>query len=395
MFRWNKRIYADAAAATPVSAHAEAELLRLLALHGNPGGLHKEAVAAKNELDHARAKAAAAIGAHADELVFVASGTEANNLALTGALWPLLRTGAPVHAVTLAIEHPSVSEPLRALVPQGLKLTELLVDSAGLVDVQALVAAVTDETALVSLQLVNSEVGTVQPVREVVKEMRRIRKSRTVATPLYVHIDASQAPLWLPLMVERLGVDLMTLDGQKILGPKGVGVLYVKRGVRLVPFVRGGGQERGLRSGTENLPLVGAFAVALDAAQQGVEQRAAAVASVRDFLWQEIQQAVPDAVLLGPPFTARVANNLSISIPGLDGQMAVVALDAMGIAASTRSACSTGDDEPSPVLLALGVSADAAKTALRLTLLPTATRAEARRIAGALAKIAQRYRIVV
>lgn len=395
MFHWNKRIYADAAAATPVSARAEAELLRLLGLYGNPGGLHKEAVAAKDELDQARAKAAAAIGAHADELVFVASGTEANNLALVGALWPLLHAGASAHVVTSAIEHPSVLEPLRALAPQGLKVTELSVDNAGLVDTAAVAAAITDDTVLVSLQLVNSEVGTVQPVREVVKEIRHIRKSRTGATPLYVHVDASQAPLWLPLMVERLGVDLMTLDGQKILGPKGVGMLYVKRGVHLSPLVRGGGQERGLRSGTENLPLAGAFAVALEDAQRGVEQRAESVAGVRDFLWQEIQRALPDAVLLGPPFAARIANNLSISIPGLDGQMAVVALDAMGIAASTRSACSTGDDEPSPVLLALGVSVEVAKTALRLTLLPTATRAEARRIAGALAKIAQRYRIVV
>ncbi len=396
MFSWKKRIYADAAAATPPSGPALAEMLRLLPLCGNPGGLHAEATAAKIELEHARATAASAIGAHADEVVFTASGTEANNLALTGTLLPLLLKHKNIHAVTTAIEHASVLEPLRALVSHGLRLTELPVDPSGFVDVAALAGAIGDDTALVLVQLVNSEVGTVQPIRDVAKEIRRVRKLRKNSLPLYVHVDAAQAPLWLPLAVEHLGVDMLTLDGQKILGPKGVGMLYIKRGVKIEPMVRGGGQERGLRSGTENVPLVGAFAVALANAQRDVESCAAATAAVRDFLWEEIRRLLPDAVLLGPAMDAgRVANNVNISIAGLDGQMAVIALDAMGIAASTRSACSEGDDAPSPTLLALGVSPEVAKTAVRLTLLPNATKQDAMRIASALEKIAQRYRSVV
>ena len=396
MFSWKKRIYADAAAATPPSGAALKEMLRLLPLYGNPGGLHAEAVAAKRELDAARDVSAASIGAHAHEVVFVASGTEANNLAITGVLLPLLLQHKNVHAVTTAVEHPSVLEPLRALVSQGLRLTELPVDSSGLVDAASLGAVISDDTALVSVQLINSEVGTVQPIRDIAKEIRRIRKLRKSSLPLYIHTDAAQAPLWLPLAVEHLGVDLLTLDGQKILGPKGVGMLYVKRGVQVEPLLKGGGQERGLRSGTENVLLVGAFAVALAHAQKGATSCAATTAEVRDFLWQEIRRLVPDAVLLGPALGAgRVANNVNISIAGLDGQMAVIALDAMGIAASTRSACSEGDDAPSPTLLALGVSPEVAKTAVRLTLLPNATKQDAMRIASALEKIAQRYRSVV
>jgi len=396
VFSWKKRIYADAAAATPLSSHALAEMLRLLPLYGNPGGLHAEAVAAKIELEFARQTSASAIGAHADEVVFVASGTEANNLALMGTLLPLLLQHKNVHAVTTAIEHASVLEPLRGLRARGLRLTELPVDGSGFIDVATLAAAIGDDTVLVSVQWVNSEVGTLQPLRDIAKEIRRIRKVRKNSLPLYMHVDASQAPLWLPLAVEHLGVDLMTLDGQKILAPKGVGMLYVKRGIKVEPILRGGGQERGLRSGTENVPLVGAFAVALAQAQSGVERCATTIEEVRDFLWQEIRRLLPDAVLLGAPMGhTRVANNVNISIAGLDGQMAVIALDKEGVAASTRSACSEGDDAPSSVLLALGVPAHTAKEAIRLTLLPNATKRDASRIAASLAKIAQRYRNVV
>lgn len=394
---WKKRIYADAAAATPLSAHARATLVRLLDLFGNPGGLHTEAVKAKEAFEHARADCAAALGAHADEIVFVASGTEANNLALRGTLLPLLRERGSVHAVTTAVEHPSVLEPLRALESAGLRLTIVPVDTLGCVDPSMLADAITHDTALVSVQLINSEVGTIQPIRDIAKEIRRIKKERVVnaeSLPLYLHTDAAQAPLWLPLMVERLGIDLMTLDAQKIMGPKGVGLLYIKRGTVLEAVVYGGGQERGLRSGTENLPLVGAFAVALGDAQKNVQQ-AASVSSVRDFLWQEIVRAVPEARLHGASGQGRVANNLSFSIPNLDGQMAVIGLDALGVAASTRSACSSAEEAPSHVLVALGLDDAAAKEVVRITLLPSATKSDAKYIARMVAQIAKRYRIVV
>ena len=297
-----KRVYADAAAATPLSGRAKAELGRLLALCGNPGALHREGLAAKKALEQARTLVGKTVGAHPDEIVFVGSGTEANNLAITGVLRPLLRSvrtsDVRLHAVTCVIEHPSVLEPLRALARglpvgrHGLELTELEVDQSGLVDPEALRRAIKENTVFVSIQLVNSEVGTIEPIKEIAKIIRQIRttparalraarpsltlalSSSDLPLPIYFHTDASQAPLWMPLAVEALGVDLLTLDAQKVLGPKGVGALYIKRGTPVEPLLRGGGQERGLRGGTENVPLAGAFAVALQDAQSGVETRA-------------------------------------------------------------------------------------------------------------------------
>ncbi len=393
------RLYADAAASTPLHPRAARRLAKLLALYGNPGSLHAEGVAAERELEAARKEVAAALGAHTDEIVFTSGGTEANNLALAGALMPLVRdecaSGRPaLRAVTTAIEHPSVLGPLRNLAKRGLDLVELPVDEGGLVSPRALADALTEETVLVSVQLVNSEVGTVEPVRELAKEIRHIRKKRTEegnALPLYFHTDAAQAPLYLPLAVEKLGVDLMTLDAQKILGPKGVGALYRRRGVKLEPVLYGGEQEQGMRPGTANAPLSGAFAEALALAQTGVEERAKRVAAVRDFLIETIAKRVPGAELNGSR-EHRIANNVNISIPGLEGETAVIALDAFGVAASTRSACELGGEEPSYVVQALGHSKERARGAIRITLLPDATKRDARRIADALLGAYKLYR---
>lgn len=463
--RVKKRLYADAAAATPLSRRARAELVRLLSIYGNPGALHSEGVVAKKELEQARKTIAEVVDAHPDEIVFVASGTEGNNLAIAGTIRPLLQqcgtSNVPhrLHAITCAIEHQSVLEPLRALKRDGLELTELKVDQAGLVDPEALRRAIKENTVFVSIQLVNSEIGTIEPVREIAKELRRVRQERSQNSrsrgilwpsgperrggrvlaepissdsvlpleplPLYLHTDASQAPLWLPIMVEKLGIDLMTLDGQKVLGPKGIGALYIKRGTHVEPILHGGKQEFGLRGGTENAPLAGAFAVALQDAQAGVDARAEKVATVRDFLIAEIKKVIPDAIINGPTTysekaktlplvrsgplgqvqhslqeflpsrSTRVANNISVSIPGLDGEMATIAMDARGIAVSTRSACNIGDEEPSHVIKAIGVPKNLAKSAIRITLLPDASRADASRIATALSEIAKKYRITV
>src|SRR3989344_1115115 len=206
-----KRVYADAAASTPISARARRELSRLLPLYGNPGALHAEGVSAKKELKRARASVAASVGAHADEIIFTASGTEGNNLAIQG----IFKNG---HAITSTIEHQSMLEPLRR---RGLALTEVGVDAEGLVFPNAILDAVRPETVFVSVQLVNSEMGVIEPIKEVAKNLRRAKHK------IYFHTDASQAPLWMGLNVEQLGVDLMTLDAQKVLGPKWVGVLYV------------------------------------------------------------------------------------------------------------------------------------------------------------------------
>lgn len=402
---WQKRIYADAAAATPLSRRAKKELLRVLPFFGNPGALHGEALAAKKELDAARKKVADAIGAHADEIVFTASGTEANNLALLGTLGPRLRLGEKLSALTSIIEHQSVLAPLRSLEREGLEIVVVGVQPDGIVFPNSVSDALRPDTALVSVQFINSEMGAIEPVREIAKELRRVPERKIV-----MHIDASQAPLWLDIKVDKLGVDLMTLDAQKILGPKGIGALYIRRGTLIDPVIWGGGQEKGRRAGTENAPLAASFAVALHDAQKGVARRVKKVTAVRDFLLSEIKKVLPDVVLHGPaiqekgalrgvspsqtPFSSdcRAPNNLSISIPGLDGQMCVVAMDAAGIAVSTRSACSTDDEEPSYVIAALGAEKKTASEAVRITLLPDATKSDARRIAQALHEIANRYR---
>jgi cysteine desulfurase len=403
----SKRIYADAAASTPLSPAVKKEIFRLIDLFGNPSALHTEALAAREELEATREKVAKTLGAHSDEIVFTGSGTEANNLALQGLLRPLLLTHGELHAITTTIEHPSILETFKALEREGLYVTQLPVDREGRINIKDLREAITEQTVLVSIQTINSEIGTIQDIHEVAKEVRHIRKARgsadaanflkeskfsTSALPLYLHTDASQAPLWMPLKVEKLGVDLMTLDAQKMLGPKGVGVLYIKRGVEVEPVLWGGGQERGRRSGTENVLLAGALAVVLEDAQQNWEAQAKKVAQVRDTLWSEIKNMIPDAILNGASGEIRVANNVNISIPDLDGEMAVIALNAEDVAASTRSACDTEEEEPSHVLKAIGVPTKLANSTIRVTFLPTATTAQARLIAKKLLEVSTRYR---
>ncbi|MEI7720005.1 MAG: cysteine desulfurase family protein [bacterium] len=436
------RIYADAAAGTPISKNATKELVQLLGVYGNAGALHKEALEAKAAMDEAREKIAKAIGAHSDEIIFTASGTESNNLAIQGILRPLLQERGELHAITCAIEHQSVLEPLRALEVEGLYVTELPVDSQGFVSLEQLKEAINEQTVFISIQLVNSEVGTIEPVHEIAKAIRQAKRSRAnqlhptpalgrsgplgqvqpslqggvalPVLPLYFHTDAAQAPLWMPLRVDQLGVDLMTLDAQKVLGPKGVGCLYVRRGSDIEPVLRGGVQEFNLRAGTPNTPLAGSFGVAMAEAASGVEARAEKTAAMRDFLYTEIKKRIPDVLVNGPvldlhlreaklhareekqnekrELKKRVANNLNISIPGLDAEMAVIALDVEGVAVSTRSACNIGSDEPSHVIKALGVSGAMSKTAIRITLLPDLTKKDALYIAEALVKVVKRYR---
>lgn len=376
-----KRIYADASGATPLSARVKKEMLRLIDSFGNPSALHQEAVSAKGELERARTSIAETLFAHSDEIIFTSGGTEANNLAIFGAL----RGRSGVHAITTAIEHSSVLEPLRALQKEGLELTELPVDSEGKLDLQAVREAIRPNTVFISVQIVNSEIGAIQNIREVAKVIRKSGQK------IIFHTDASQAPLWLPLNVEKLGVDLMTLDAQKMMGPKGVGVLFARRAITLTPFIYGGGQEGGRRSGTENVLLAGAFAVVLEDAQKDVEARVNKVTEVRNYLLEEIKKEIPGARLNGPDVSLRAPHNINMYLPGLNGDMAVVAMDAEGVAISTRSACDTDDEAPSHVLQAIGVASEQAKNSIRITLLPGATMGEARRIAKTLSEVYTRY----
>ncbi len=417
---FRRRVYADAAASTPLSYAASRELVRLLSVYGNPGGLHKEATDAKREVEAARASVADVLGAHPDEIVFTSGGTEGNALAISGILSAIIHESWQPEVITSSIEHPSVLEPLRILSKEEkIVLRELPVDATGRILLDDLKDSINENTVLISIQLINSEIGTIQDIREIAKVVRHVKHNRiaparalraarpspTLASsnpislppllPLCLHTDASQAPLWLQLKVEKLGVDLMTLDGQKIMGPKGVGALFVKRGSVLMPMLLGGGQEGGLRSGTENVPLIGSFAKALAEAQEGVEARVKMISFVRDFLFSEIKKLIPTAILNGAEGEWRAANNCNISIPGLPGDMATLALDAEGVAASTRSACSTGDETPSHVLQAIGLEPEIARCTLRLTLLPDASMTDARFIAHTLKKVVNLYKKVL
>ena len=392
MFFKKKSVYADAAAATPLTFEARARLIELLPIFANPGGLHREGVAAKNILEEARKEAAEAIGAHADEIVFTASGTESNNLAIKGTLNSY--GGEDVSAATLSTEHPSILETFVTKEKEGVAVSYVPVDGEGIVSIEVLESKLYNKTVLISVALINSEIGVIQDARAIAKMIRAVRKKRQTEgnkLPILFHIDASQAPLWLRLKVDELHPDLMTLDGQKCGGPKGVGLLYVRRGVLLQPQINGGDQERRVRAGTENVPLVASFARALWVAQKNCEENAKRVAMLRDLLLQSIQKNISSVVINGS-MEHRVANNLNISIPKLFGEMAVIALSAKGVAASTRSACSTTDEDASHVLEAIGADTARATSALRFTLLPDVSSFDIARISSCLTEVYLRYR---
>ena len=391
MFFKKRSVYADAAAATPLTDEAKTRLVELLDVYANPGGLHTEGVDAKNILKEARKEAASTIGAHADEIVFTASGTESNNLAIKGTLASYGAQSPSV--ITLSSEHPSVLEALRESEREGVAVSCVSVDGEGVVSLEVLESKLSEKTVLVSVALINSEIGVIQDVRAIAKLLRAERKKRETAgnkLPILFHIDGSQAPLWLKLKVDEMHPDLMTLDGQKCGGPKGVGLLYVRRGVVLRPQINGGGQEKGIRAGTENIPLIASFARALSIAQSNCEENTKRVGALRDELLQSIQKNISSVVVNGS-MEHRVANNLNISIPGLLGEMAVIALSAKGVAASTRSACSTTDEDASHVLEAIGADAARAKAALRFTLLPTASSSDIAYISKTLGHVYERY----
>lgn len=387
MFFSKKLIYADASASTPLIPQAKKRLVELLDIYANPGGIHESAIKAKEILESARKEIAECIGAHADEIVFTASGTEANNLALGG----VLEGRNDVTAITLSTEHPSVLETLHA--HTNTTTIELGVEKDGLVSLSKVEEAITEKVVLISVAFINSELGVIQDVRAIAKSIRAERKKRAQdknQLPIYFHIDASQAPLWVRLTVDQLHPDLMTLDAQKCGGPKGVGLLYVRRGTPLRSQIRGGSQERGLRAGTENVPLIGSFACALSIAQKECEKNSARVAVLRDELLTKIKEKI-EGVTVNGSLSYRVANNLNISIEGLVGEMAVIALSAKGIEASTRSACSSDDEDESHVLLAIGASKKQAQGALRFTFLPSVSTADITRIAETLLSVTKKY----
>jgi cysteine desulfurase len=363
-------IYLDAAATTPVRREVlEAMWPYLTGEFGNPSSSHRLGETAAEALASARTAVAGWLGARLSEIVFTSGGTEANNLAIKG-----IALGNPRgrHIVTTAIEHEAVLESvefLRRL--HGFEVTIVGVDSEGLVDVAALAAALRPDTTLVSVMLANNEVGTVQPIAEIAA----IAHERGIP----VHTDAVQAAPWLDLEVSALGVDAMTISGHKLGAPKGVGALFIRGRVPLEPLVHGGGQERGKRSGTENV----AGAVALATAVSLLDARSAEVAAVRHAFIAEVLDTVPTAMLTGHP-QRRLPSIASFCFQGLSGESVLLELERRGVVCSSGSACAAGRDEPSHVLVAMGIEPAVAQTAVRFSFGSEFAMDDARQAAAAL-----------
>ncbi len=377
-----KRIYLDYASTTPLDPRVGKVMEPFFTkVFGNPSSIHTEGVVAKKALENARTTVARCLEAHAEEIVFTSGGTEANNLALFGVIstfYLLPSTNFKPHIVTTNIEHSSVLEPLRELERQGrVEVTYVPVEADGIVKAENIVSAIKPNTALVSVMYANNEIGTIQPIRKIGQLLVPIRNSKFILHnspnekqyPVF-HSDACQAPVYLRCLVNALGVDLMTLDGHKMYGPKGVGVLYVRRNTSLAPFLLGGGQERGLRSTTENIPAIVGFAEALRVATAEREKETARVGTLRDMLHSNILKNVgmTEVVVNGSMEKGeRLPNNLNISLFDVDTEFLTLKLDAKGIVVSTKSSCLT-DEKESYVVVALGGGPKRAASSLRFTL---------------------------
>ena len=371
------RIYLDHNATTPLHPSVlEAMLPFLGERFGNPSSLHWSGREARQGLDRARRSAAALIGAEPAEIVFTASGTEADNLALRGAL--AAAGPGKRHLVTSAVEHPAVLSTCEDLERSGVEVTRLPVDSAGQVDPAAAEAALRPDTALLSLMLANNEVGTLQPVEEIARAARE--------RGVRVHCDAVQAAGRVPVDVRALGVDLLSLSGHKIGGPKGVGALFASREAVLRPILTGGSQEGGRRAGTENVAGIVGFGRACELAAAGLAEGAGCQGRLRDRLQRGIEERVPGARANGHP-ELRLPNTLNLTFPGVDGESLLMNLDLLGIAASTGSACSSGSVEPSHVLIAMGLSPREVSGSIRLSLGPENTEEEVDAALEALADV--------
>jgi cysteine desulfurase len=376
------RIYLDAAAATPLSKKAFSAMEPYLTRHfGNPGSVHEEGRLAKEAVQVARGKVARALSVRPEEITFTSGGTEANNLAILGTIQAHLRAGTSpqsLHVLTTRLEHSSVLKCFDEIKAWGVRIDYIPVDSEGIVDVTALPALLTQETVLVSVHYVNGEIGVVQPLRHIARVVGDVKTAQHISK-LVFHTDASQAPLFLDCALEHVGVDMMTLDGQKMYGPKGVGILAHRRTVELKPQILGGGQENKLRSGTEPVPLIVGCAEALHRAQEHRAQNAEKVRTLRNVLHYALGRLIPHFDVNGS-LEKRVPNNLNISLPGVDTEFLVVRLDTKGVAVSTRSACE-GDSGKSHVVEAMTGDSARAKSTLRCTLPLDITARDIRRAA--------------
>jgi cysteine desulfurase len=352
-----KRIYLDYAATTPTHPEViKAMLPYFTDAFGNPSSIHSYGQEAKDAMGKARNQVAALIGAKSDEIVFTGSGTEADNFAVKGVA--LAKQGKGNHIITTSIEHHAVFETCKFLEEQGFSVTYLPVDGYGMVDPNDVKKAITNRTILISVMHANNEVGTIEPIAEIGDIAREAE--------IYFHTDAVQTVGHIPVDVNKLHVNLLSMSGHKLCGPKGIGALYIRGGTRISSFMHGGSQERGRRASTENVPGIVGLGTAAKIAQQEIPEEAQKLTALRDRLIDGILKSIEHTQLNGHPVT-RLPNNVNVSVSYVEGESILLNLDLAGIGASTGSACSSTDLSPSHVLVAMGLPHLQAHGSLRFT----------------------------
>ncbi|WP_297198921.1 cysteine desulfurase NifS [Thermanaeromonas sp.] len=353
-----RKVYLDHSATTPVRPEVLEEMLPYLKEEfGNPSSLYSWGRQAKKAIEEARARVAGLIGAQPEEIVFTSGGTEADNMALIGVAYANQKKGK--HIITSSIEHHAVLDTAQYLQRQGFKVTFLPVTPEGLVRVEDVEEAITDETILISIMHVNNEVGTIQPIQEIGKLARE--------RGIIFHTDAVQSVGKIPVNVDELNVDLLSASAHKIYGPKGVGCLYIRKGTRIQPLLHGGGQERKRRAGTENVPGIVGFGKAAELAGQELESEGKRLKALRDKLIDGVLERI-DHVQLNGDRERRSPINANFSFKYVEGESILLSLDMKGIAASSGSACTSGSLDPSHVLLAMGIPHEVAHGSVRMTL---------------------------
>jgi len=362
-----REVYFDHAATTATDkAVVKAMLPYFTDIFGNPSSLYKKGREAQKAVADSRKQIADSLHAMPENIIFTGGGSESDNLAIFG----IARAHSSVgkHIISLSIEHHAVGHTLDELQKQGFEITYIKTDKNGLVSAKDVIAAIRPDTILITIMYANNEIGTIEPIAEIGRELLKYRKEKNTIYP-YFHSDACQAAGYLDLDVEKLHVDLMTINGSKIYGPKGVGMLYVRRGVKIKPMIFGGAQEKKLRAGTENVPGIVGLAKALDLAQQSRQKESERVRKLSAYLWQEVSKKIDKVRLNGPEFGEnRLPNNVNITFENIEGEAMLLYLDEYGIMCSTGSACTSDALEPSHVLLAIGQPYEFAHGSLRFSL---------------------------
>lgn len=380
-----RKVYLDHSATTPVDPEvAQLMMTYYTEKYGNPSSVHGFGREAKEALEKAREQVAALIGAQPTEITFTSGGTEADNLAILGTAEAQRKKGK--HIITSAVEHHAVLETCEFLEKNGFDLTVIPVNDEGLLNPQDIANAIRPDTILITIMHANNEVGTIQPIAEIGK----IARDKGVT----FHVDAVQSLGKIPIDVKEMNIDLLTISSHKIYGPKGVGSLFIRKGVRIVPLVHGGGQEKKRRSGTENTPGIIGFGKACELAGQRMTEEEEKLVVLREQLMNGILERIPYVKVNGPRGDNRLPNNVNVSIRYVEGEALLLSLDMMGIAASSGSACTSGSLDPSHVLLAMGLPHEIAHGSLRFSLGRQNTPEDIDYVLEQLPKIVERLRMM-